>query len=427
MCSVFPVFLNIFCLNHLLVKRIAISSIALALCLSFTAGAQNRVLGEVKKKISSLTLTADVYKGAITTLKPALTHDETKGQAETWYLQGKLQYGYFEKMMDAKSVGKKVDTKVMGHALIDGYGAFMKALPLDTVYETDKKGQPKIDKKTGLPKFKTKFSGEILNRVTSRRDDYNVAGGELYNAKDWDGAFQAWDIFCKIEGTKPVADSTIGQTRYFQALSLWQKGNIRDAVKYFAMARQLGYDKKETYDYALVCLSSLDDDAAIISLARDAYNRFGVNDPQYVRILINDYINNKHFDKANVMLDEVIAVNDSDAEIYNLKGLVIEQQKGMEQALPYYKKCIELNPENAQGLFNVGRYYYNEATTIPEKYPRLSGRRLSEKLNPLYREAMPYLEKAYKLDPSNEEAKNALRNIYYKLGEAKKLQQIEKQ
>lgn len=410
----------------MIVKRI--TSILLSLlCISLPMAAQQRILGDVKKKMSLLTLTTDVYKSAITALKPALTHDETKGMAETWYLQGKLQYGYYDKFMDAKSVGKKVDIKVMGHALIDGYNAFVKALPLDTVYETDKKGTPKIDKKTGLPKFKTKFSGEILSRISSHRDDYNVAGGELYNAKDWDGAFQAWDIYCMIDGNKPVADSVIGQTRYFQALSLWQKGDTRKAVKYFAMARSLDSNRKEAYDYALVCLSSLDDDAAIISLAREAYERFGVDDPQYVRILINDYINNKQFDNANVMLDKVIAVNDSDAEIYNLKGLVIEQQEGMAHAFPYYKKCVELNPENPQGLFNMGRYYYNEATTIPEKFPRLSGRRLAEKLNPLYREAMPYLEKAYKLDPSNEEAKNALRNIYYKLGEAKKLQQIEKQ
>lgn len=408
-------------------KRIIITSFAFILCLAFAASAQHRVLGEVKKKISSLTLTADVYKTAITTLKPALTNDETKEVAETWYLQGKLQYGYYDKMMDTKSVGKKVDAKLMGNALIEGYNAFMKALPLDTVYETDKKGAPKIDKKTGQPKFKAKFSSEILSRIASHRDDYNLAGGEFYNIKEWDGAFKAWDIYCKLDCGKPLADSIKGQTRYYQALALWQKGDNRKAVKYFAMARSLGYNKKEAYDYALVCLSSLDDDASIISLARDAYSRFGVSDPQYVRILINDHINNKRFDKANVMLDEVIAVCDSDAEIYNLKGLVIEQQKGMAEALPYYKKCVEINPENAQGLFNVGRYYYNEATTIPEKYPRLSGRKLAEKLNPLYNEALPYLEKAYKLDPTNEEAKNALRNIYYKLGKAKKLQQIEKQ
>lgn len=401
------------------------------LCVSLLTTAQQRVLGDVKKKISSLTLTTDVYKSAIAALKPALTHDETKSMAETWYLQGKLQYGYYDKFIDAKTVGKKVDVKVMGHALIDGYSGYTRALSLDTVVETSKNGEVKIDKKTGLPKFKTKFSSEIVSRLISHHSDYNVVGGELYNIKDWDGAIKAWEIFysmndfIKTQGGREVPDSVLGQARYFQAIAMWQKGDNAGAVNYFSLARSLGYVKKESYDYALVCLSSLNDETGIVKLAKEAYSRFGSEDTQYVRILINDNINKKDYVKASELLDEVIKSND-DAEIQNLKGIVVEQQSNIEKALPYFMRCVELDPENAQGLFNVGRYYYNEATMIPEKYPRLSGRKLNEKLHPLYREALPYFEKSYKIDPSNEDVKNALRNIYYKLGEGKKLQQIEK-
>lgn len=415
-------------------KRIALVTLGLALAMVFTSrvNAQQRILGDVKKKISSLTLTIDTYKSAIATLKPALTHDETKDVAETWYLQGKLQYGFYDKCIDAKSVGKKVDVKSMGGALIDGYEGFTHALSLDTIVETDKKGNPKIDKKTGMVKCRTKYSSEIVSKLLSHYHDYNVMGGELYNIKDWNGAIRAWDIFCELRKLvnritgKEIADTVIGQARYYQAISLWQKEDHVKAVEYFSKARALGFTKKECYDYALVCLSTLNDESAIIRLAEEAYGKFGANDTRYVRILINDNINKKEFIQANKLLDEVIAVNDSDAEIMNLKGIVVEQQNGIEQALPYFKRCLELDSNNAQGLFNVGRYYYNEATTIPEKNPRLSGRKLAEKQNPLYKQALPYFEKSYELDKSNEDVRNALRNIYYKLGEGKKLQQIEK-
>ena len=56
---------------------------------------------------------------------------------------------------------------------------------------------------------------------------------------------------------------------------------------------------------------------------------------------------------------------------------------------------------------------------------RLYGKRLADMVNPIYREALPYLEKSYELNPNNEELVNALRDIYYKLGEAQKLQAIE--
>lgn len=408
-------------------KRISLVTLFLSVAVTFSAMGQHRVLGEVKKKLNSLSLTADTYKGALTTLKPALSHDETKEVAETWYLQGKLQYGYYDRCMDAKSVGKKVDVKAMGHALIDGYAGFCKALSLDTIVEVDKKGNAKIDKKTGAPKFKTKYSSEITSKIASHHSDYNTSGGDLYNNKDWDGAFEAWEIFCTINDniTHAMVDTVIGQARFYQALAKWQKGDNKSAVDYFAKARSMGYCKKECYDYALVCLSAINDERGIISLAREAYSRFGSSEPQFVRVLINDNINNKEFDKAGKLLDEVIAENDLDAEIFNLKGLVVEQKDGMEKALPFYQKCIELDPENSQGHFNVGRYYYNEATMVPEKFPRLSGRKLAEKANPLYRNALPHFEKAYEHDKSNEDVKNALRNIYYKLGEGKKLQQIE--
>ncbi len=407
-------------------KRIALILTVAVACAS-TAVAQQRILGDVKKKISSLTLTADVYKNAINTLAPALKSEETMNLAETWYLQGKLQYGYYDKCMDSKAVGKKVDVKAMGHALIDGYDAYLRSLPLDTVYELDKNGNAKLDK-NGNRKFKTKYSAEVIKNIISHHHDYNVMGGELYNVKDWDGALKSWEIFCDMPsrlGINALPDSVVGQTRYYQALAMWQKSDNAGAVKYFEKARKHGYVKKECFDYALVCLSALGDEHAIIKLAQEAYQQHGSDGPQYVRILINDNINKQEFDKANVLLDEIIAVNDSDAEIFNLKGVVVEHQQGMEQAHEYFKKCVELDPDSPQGQFNMGRYYYNEATSIPEKFPRLSGRKLAEKVNPLYRQALPYLEKAYQLDPSNEEVKNALRNIYYKLGEGQKLQQIE--
>jgi len=55
----------------------------------------------------------------------------------------------------------------------------------------------------------------------------------------------------------------------------------------------------------------------------------------------------------------------------------------------------------------------------------LTGKKLANLVNPIYREALPYLEKSYAINPRNVDVRNALRDIYYKLGEADKLQQIE--
>ena len=72
----------------------------------------------------------------------------------------------------------------------------------------------------------------------------------------------------------------------------------------------------------------------------------------------------------------------------------------------------------------MGRYFYNKAMETRQN-SRLYGKKLAALVNPIYREALPYLEKSYAINPDNDELINALRDIYYKLGEAEKLQAIE--
>ena len=374
-------------------------------------------------------MTVASYQTAINRLKPALSNDESRSNPETWFVAGKAYFGLYDKYKATRQVGKTIDTKSMANALLEGYDCFNRAVKLDTIYDVDKRGVHRIDKKTGKPKFRTRFSSEIHDRLAKHAGEFNIAGGELYNAKEWDGAYRAWQIYLDLSKRYPtaaIADTVAGLTRYYQGIALWQKGDNRQAAHHFALARSLGYVTKEAFDYALVCLSTEHDEQGIVDLAREAYEQLGTADPQYVRILINDHINRHELTQAAALIDEAIGIEPNDAELQNLKGLVVEQQSGIDQAIPYFKRCVELDGDNAQGLFNVGRYYYNQAAQMVDNNQKLSVKALAKKVNPIYRQALPYLERAYELDPDNDDARNALRNIYYKLGDAKKLDAIDR-
>ena len=397
--------------------------------LSLGAGAQQQAINDAKKAITGLTMTVDSYNRAFNKLKPALTHDETKDRAETWSLASRIKIEQYDKYMDNRRVGKKIDVKAMGHTLIDAYDYGMKALKLDTVSILDKKGQPVLDKKTRRPRVKTKYSKEVVSRLVEHHDNYRIAGSEMYNVKDWDGAYKAWEYYCQMASRiddprwiKP--DSLVAEVRYYQGIAAWQKSDTIDAVRLFSIARHSGYEHKEAYDYALVCLSGLGDEREVVKLAWEAFLKFGTSDPQYIRILINDFIAREDYSGANDLIDEALEANPDDDELYNAKGLIIESKEDIYEALPYYQRCIELNDSNALGQFNVGRYFYNKAMETRQR-SNLYGKRLASLVNPIYREALPYLEKSYALNPRNPELVNALRDIYYKLGEADKLQAIE--
>ena len=156
----------------------------------------------------------------------------------------------------------------------------------------------------------------------------------------------------------------------------------------------------------------------------------GTEDPQYIKILINDFINNEKLTEAMGLLDEAIAVDPGNAEFYNVKGSLYENQKDMDQALIFYMKALELNPEYSKGQFDVGRYYFNKAIQKNDEIGSLTGaayqKAVAEDRNPLFIQALPYLEKAYELDPTNGDIKHALANIYYFLGDDNKLEKLEK-
>ena len=409
-------------------KKITIIYIITAL-LPLNAVAQHLLVSQAKRDITGLTMTVDSYNKAFNKLKPALSHEETSTQAETWALASRIKVEQFDKYMDNRRVGKKIDVKAMGHTLLDAYGYSLKALQLDTIHVLDKKGNPVIDKKTKRAKVKTKYSKDVLNRLVEHHDNFRFVGSELYNIKDWDGAYQAWEDYCQMAARsddlrwiKP--DSIVAEVRYYQGIAAWQRADTIDAVRLFSIARHSGYNRKEAYDYALVCLSDLGNEREVVRLAWEAFIKYGTSDPQYIRILINDFIAREDYSGANDLLDDALEANPDDDELLNLKGLVIENKESIYEALPYYQRCIELNDSNASGQFNVGRYFYNKAMETRQN-SNLYGKKLANLVNPMYREALPYLEKSYALNPRNADVKNALRDIYYKLGEADKLQAIE--
>lgn len=410
-------------------KKIVIIFLAVV-SLATDAAAQQLLVDQAKKAITGLTMTVDSYNKAFNKLQPALTNDETRNRAETWALANRIKIEQYDKYMDNRRVGKKIDAKVMGHTLLDAYDYSLNALKLDTIHILDKKGEPVIDKKTKRPKVRTKYSKDVVNRLVEHHDNYRIVGSELYNIKDWDGAYKAWDYYCRMAARTDdsrwrVPDSLVGEVRYYQGIAAWQKADTIDAIRLFSTARHMGYNHKEAYDYALVCLSDLGNDAEVVKLAWEAFLKFGTSDPQYIRILINDFISREDYSGANDLIDEAMETDSLDDELFNLKGLIIENQNDIFEAFPYYQRCIELNDSNALGLFNVGRYFYNKAQET-RRNSRLYGRQLANLVNPMYREALPYLEKSYAINPNNQDLINALRDIYYKLGEAQKLQEIER-
>lgn len=400
-----------------MMKKLIVALLTLA-ALPCTAVGQQRLVNEVKKEISGLTLTVDNYKNALKKINRALENDETKDKAEPWWVAGKIHYSIYDKMMNNKAAGEKVNSTDAGLALLDGYDKMVVALHKDSVPQRDKKGNPVIDKKTKLPKVKTKFSRDIVDRMIDHLVDYSAVAGDFYMASDWDHAYKAWDIYCQLAKSdwakkrkKVEPDSVVAYNRFFQGLAAYQGKNYDKAVEQLSAARSLGYKKKALYDTWIDALIKQRDTIYLVSVAHEAHDMLGANDPRYVHILINHYLKTRNYEEANGLLDEVIETDSLVADYHDLKGRLVEIEHGIDDAIPYYRKAVALNPDHPRGLFDLGNALYNKAIAGEDHR--------SADAKKLYAEALPYLEKAYKLMPMNEALKNILSRIYYVLGSSK--------
>ena len=388
-----------------------------------TVQAQRRLLVEVKQDLNALTLTVDSYQNALNKLKPALTNDETKEDAETWYVAGKIAYSKYDKYRAMQTIGKSIDEKAMGSIILEGYDYMQNALKFDSVPEKDKNGTIKINKNTGLPKVKTKYSKDIHKIVLSHYNDYKLVGRIFYaSSQDFSKAYKAWDIYTSMPDKanysnlrQQVADNIIGEYRFYQGIVAKMDENYNDALNSFFKALEKGYNKKDVFDYAINCAEHEKNDSLLVEIVRQAYSLYGKSDSQYIRILFNYSIKYKKYDIAIKIIDQAIADNPKNAEYYDLKGVLLENKNGtIDESFEYFKKAVELDPDFIRANFDLGRFYYNMALRESE----------TSKLKELLAKALPYLEKVYAAEPNNRGAKDALRNIYYNFNDAAKMEAL---
>ncbi len=398
-----------------------ISLLGLCLLAIGSASAQNDLVKQVERTVKAGNVD---YAAVRAEIAPALTNPETKDDAYAWYVAGKVEFDAYDNLSVKKQMGQDISGSEIGNALINGYNYFMTALPLDSV--ADKKG-----------KIKTKYSKDIVKTVVAHYPDFDNAARFLWEAQDYKGAYKAWGIFLTMDQNPVLAkdlnvphDTIMGELAYNQALAAWQGDMLDEALAAFEFAKNKGYNKKSLYDYAISVAAQAQKNDVVYALAAEGYKYYGNEDPKFIQLIINGYIEKQDYDKANAMLDEALVAEPNNAVYYNLKGVISESQKDNDKALELYKKAVEIDPALASAQYNYGRKLCDKAYAISDNSANMTQAEYNkvreEQIDPLLREAAQHLENAFELDEENQrDALRYLRNVYYNLGDDVNLKRIE--
>ncbi|HSQ47995.1 MAG TPA: tetratricopeptide repeat protein [Lutibacter sp.] len=133
--------------------------------------------------------------------------------------------------------------------------------------------------------------------------------------------------------------------------------------------------------------------------------------------------------KFKERLEEAIRLNPTEPTLYYNVGVMNMDQKNIDEAIKNFEKAIELKPDYADAYNNIGAAIIEKAAPIIDQMNKsLSDFKKYDKLQAqqfeIYKQALPYYEKAYSLSPKSINIVQTLMGLYENLDMPAKLTEI---
>jgi tetratricopeptide (TPR) repeat protein len=181
---------------------------------------------------------------------------------------------------------------------------------------------------------------------------------------------------------------------------------------------------------ALINVELGDTDAAVKAI-KDAR----LANPSDVGLIISEanlYLQLGQKDKFKQLMEEAAKQDPTNAVLFFNLGVVSAEQGDNEAAKKYYKKSLELNPEDINSNFNMAALILKQEASVIDEMNSLGSSSadykkydvLQEKRNSIYKEAVPYLEKILSVDAKNKDAVSTLKNMYSAMGDTAKFKEM---
>lgn len=166
-------------------------------------------------------------------------------------------------------------------------------------------------------------------------------------------------------------------------------------------------------------LKNHEDSVAYTNKVKELYAKNTKNEMIF-GTLVTLYSNMKMKDELNKLFDEKLAEDPNNFVVYAVRGQNAQFEGDIDTAIPNYKKAIEIQPDNAQILTYLGACLFDKAQKAEEKAGATTGEipaTAKAQIEPVFKEAEGYLEKAKQLDPNREQSQWAypLYRVYYRL------------
>ena len=257
------------------------------------------------------------------------------------------------------------------------------------------------------------------------------AASNAINGKDYDTALGYYEQLkdLSFQGREVSYVATNVETSEVENFPSKQERDLQVLAKtHVKPEEQLGDSKSAEIakNIALIYISKNENEKALAAMA-DA-RKENPDDILLLRSEADIYLKMKKMDKYQEVIAKVLEKDPNNPELlYNL-GVSSDQQGNKEKAKEYYMKAVELDPTYAAAYNNIAVLILSDERAIVDEMNSLGTSKadydkydaLKLKRQGVYKNAVPYLEKALAAKPDYLDVARSLYGIYEQLGETSK-------
>lgn len=361
------------------------------------------------------------YNKARQLIQEALTNEETKDLAETWYMAAMIGYQQSEQQLLLKQMGQNLDQETAGQAVMESYDYLLKADELASVMTLDKKGREV------MTDAKTHKNVQKMMKEYYSKQLFPIYGIFLNDQRDFAGAYHAFMNHLNIpnlpmmQDEKSQADmpkdSTYNEYTYYAALFAIQAEMHPEAIALLEQLKSGSYEAISVNQFLYQEYVTTKDTANFVQVLKDAMVRFP-QEPWFLQNLINYYIFSNQESMAIDYLNQAIEREPEVAQYHLIMGNLKENKQSYEEAIAEFDRALQLDPKMADAAAGKGRVYYNQAVKMNEDAANIMDAKeyklALEDMNEMFRQSLPFFEQAHKMDPANRDYMITLKGLYYR-------------
>ena len=275
------------------------------------------------------------------------------------------------------------------------------------------------------PEFFEDNKQEIYQRVTSVMNTYYTKGADDYNS----GKFaEAAPMFKKAyDIAKSLGSPDANDMLNFAATSALRAQDYNTALAYFNEVKNNGADNVDVYKHLAACYNGLGNAEQAMAMINAGLEK-NPSDAGLILEKVNAYLKEGKGAEAVEDLNKLRELDPENAQLLFVLGTIYGDENNkdvydVEKARKFYEDALAINPDYYDATYNIGVLYTGMANKYIEQANEITGfskaeqdqyNSLIEQANELLRTGLPYLQRAYEAQPSDD-VKNVLRSIYVKL------------